>query len=60
MIIYYIAETIICGIYFLYDIVLSLFLVIPIVVIAIIASIYYFGKFILNILLKIGGLFIKW
>ena len=60
MIINYIAEIIICGIYFLYNIVLSLFLVIPIVVIAIIASIYYFGKFILNILVKIGGLFIKW
>lgn len=60
MIIYYIAETIIYGIYFLYNIVLSLFLIIPIVVIAIIASIYYFGKFILNILIEIGGLFIKW
>ena len=60
MIINYIAEIIICGIYFLYNIVLSLFLVIPIIVIAIIASIYYFGKFILNILARIGGLFIKW
>lgn len=60
MIINYIAEIIICGIYFLYNIVLSLFLVIPIIVIAIIASIYYFGKFILNILVRIGGLFIKW
>ncbi len=46
-------------IYLLCSIVLVILWVVPVVITAVVAYVYYFCKFVIDTLVKIGGLFIK-